>query len=130
MTNKADATIYETILEQEQKLWQCYALGDSAAFGRLVDPQALMIVGGERGSGADYAQAIAMVRLQGYELRDVVVLDLGPGAAAIHYSVTIKDYPGPYDLSGTYRVTSIWQRREGGWVLVLNQDVVARTAPG
>jgi hypothetical protein len=65
---------------------------------------------GGRTSGAAYARAISAVRLQSYKLLDVVVLDLGPQAAAIHYTAKVADHPGPYDLSGTYRVSSVWQR--------------------
>lgn len=125
MPNATEPTLHDTILGLEQSMWQAFTCGDSQAFARLVDPRALMIVGGGRTSGAAYAQAISAVHLQSFELLDVSVLDLGSQAAAIHYTVNIVDHPGPYDLSGTYRVSSVWQRQGSGWKLVLNHDSVA-----
>ena len=119
------SSLHDTILSLERQMWDAFSTGDSQAFARLVSPQALMITGGSRSSGAFYAQMVAGVHLARYELRDVAVLDLGPQAAAIHYTVEVVDAPGPLDLSGTYRVSSVWQQQDGAWRLVLNHDSIA-----
>lgn len=125
-----DATLSETIFALEQQMWAAFACGDSQAFSALVDPRALMITGGGRTSGAFYAQAIAMLHLERFELRDWMVLALGAEAAAIHYTAEVAGGPGAEDLSGVYRVSSVWQRQAGGWRLVLNHDSALVNYPG
>ena len=115
-------TIEATMIELEHQMWEAFSTGDSAGFGALVAPDALMVVGGSRMPGHAYAQMIGQVRLVSYTLNDFTVKALADTVVLVHYTVAVQDFPGPMDISGTYYVTDVWVQRDGCWQVVFDQD--------
>lgn len=114
--------VQNTLIAQEKQMMAAFARGNSQAFAALALPEALMVTGGMRSSGAQYARETAQVRLKDFRMTDFTVLPLSADAVLLHYTLEVVDYPGPYDLSGVYLVSSVWVRREEGWRLIFNQD--------
>lgn len=56
------------IRELEEQMWKAACARDSAAFLKLVDSNAVMVCGGYRCTGAEYAQIISQFDCSAYEI--------------------------------------------------------------
>lgn len=117
-----EKTLNEIIIHLEKKMWDAFSRGDTQAFASLVLPEALMIIGGGRTTGQYYAQAIAGVTIDSTHLEDFQVVPLSADAALVSYLVSVTAGAGSEDLSGVYRVSSVWVKRGEAWKLIFNQD--------
>lgn len=117
--------IGETIIALEKKMWDAFNRGDSEDFRALVLPEALMIIGGGRMSGEYYAQAISGVKINSVHLDDFHIIPLSEESVLISYLASVDGGPGAEDLSGVYRVSSVWVRRGADWKIIINQDSIA-----
>ncbi len=113
----------KNIYELEQEMWKSAAKGDKEAFLRLVSPEAVMVCGGFRCRGADYAGSIGDFGISSFEIQDFETIVETPTLVQVHYVVrTTADTPENADLAGLFRVTSTWEKRGESWVLVFNMD--------
>lgn len=112
-----------SFFELEAKMWDSALSGNSRAFSELVSPEAVMVCGGCRCSGAEYSELIKDFGISSYEITDFEVTAENEGLAAVHYIVkTYADCPESVDLAGKFHVASVWENREGRWQLVFNMD--------
>ncbi|RXE57916.1 nuclear transport factor 2 family protein [Acetivibrio mesophilus] len=110
----------EKIINFEKQMWEAFATGNSESFGDLVSKDALMICGGFRETGSEYTAIVSQIRLQGYELTDIIVKEVDLNSVLINYIVTVKS--SEQDLNGKYRVSSLWVKNDEKWKVVFNQD--------
>lgn len=110
----------EKIISFEKQMWEAFATGNSESFGDLVSKDALMICGGFRETGSEYTAIVSQIRLQGYELTDIIVKEVDLNSVLINYIVTVKS--SEQDLNGKYRVSSLWVKNDEKWKVVFNQD--------
>jgi len=111
------------IYELETKMWQAAKNGDKAAFLQLVKPDAVMVCGGYRCTGAEYAELIADFGISAFEITDFETVLETETAVQVHYIVkTTADSPENADLAGAFHVTSAWINCDGEWKLVFNMD--------
>ena len=104
-------------------MWQAAQNGDKAAFSQLVCADAVMICGGYRCTGAEYAELVADFGISAFEIEDFEVLLETGSIVQVHYIVkTTADDPENADLAGVFHVTSTWQKQNGAWRLVFNMD--------
>jgi ketosteroid isomerase-like protein len=69
------------------------------------------------------------VKFESLETSDVKVQDLG-NVAVVTGKVVERGRYKTNDLSGTYRFTDVWAKRNGKWQLVVGQETRAKSASG
>lgn len=111
------------IRELENKMWHAAAKGDSTAFSELVSADAVMVCGGYRCTGAEYAELIRDFGISEYEISGFEIVSQTDKTVQVHYIVrTAADSPENADLAGAFHVTSTWEYSGGRWRLVFNMD--------
>lgn len=120
---KGAAVMEKIIFEPEKKMWEAAAERNKETFLQLVSPEAIMVCGGFRCSGADYAGSIGDFGISSFEIQDFETIVETPTLVQVHYVVrTTADTPENADLAGLFHVTLTWQKRGESWVLVFNMD--------
>ncbi len=111
------------IRELEEKMWRAAQARDKAAFLELVDENAVMVCGGFRCTGAEYAEIITEFDCASFEIEGFEMVCETPDAVQVHYVITTAaERPENADLSGKFHVTSTWKKCGGRWKLVFNMD--------
>ena len=111
------------IYELENKMWQAAKDVDKAAFTKLVSADAVMVCGGYRCTGTEYAELIGDFGISAFDITNFEVVHKTDKTVQVHYIVkTTSDTPENADLAGKFHVTSTWENRDGDWVLVFNMD--------
>lgn len=111
------------IKEKENKMWQAVMHCDKAAFSELVSGNAVMVCGGYRCSGAEYAGFVEDFGISDYEISCFETVLETDEVVQVHYVVrTVAASPENDDLAGLFNVTSTWACRNGEWKLVFNMD--------
>lgn len=112
-----------TIFALENKMWQAAKNGDKSAFAKLVDSNAVMVCGGYRCIGAEYAEFISDFGISNFEITCFETVHKTDKTVQVHYVVTTTaSTPENADMAGKFHVTSTWEKRDGEWVLVFNMD--------
>ena len=136
------------IKKLEKAMWEAAKNRSRADFLNLVDENAVMICGGYRCSGKEYANIIEDFDLADYEISDFEIvaetedteevlkkagtteneqrkpMNIEVGKfVQVHYSIETKvsDQKNS-DLAGKFNVTSTWKNSGGKWKLVFNMD--------
>lgn len=111
------------IRELETRMWEAAGHRDAEAFLALVDEAAVMVCGGYRCSGAEYAQVIREFDMARYDICQFETVSETETLCQVHYviEIAVAD-PANADLGGTFHVTSTWEKRDVGWKLVFNMD--------
>lgn len=111
------------IFELEQKMWNAAAKRDKETFLQLVSPEAVMVCGGFRCSGADYAELIKDFGISSYEITNFETVAETEQLVQVHYIVkTIADSSETADLAGMFHITSTWAKKNGTWKIIFNMD--------
>lgn len=111
------------IKELEETMWEAAKNRDSEAFSEIVDPNAVMICGGFRCSGKEYAEIISEFDCAKYEISYFEEVARTEGLIQVHYIISTEaENPENSDLSGSFHITSTWKLINGEWKLVFNMD--------
>lgn len=111
------------IRELEEKMWRAAQARDKAAFLELVDENAVMVCGGFRCTGAEYAEIIREFDCASFEIEGFETVCETPDMVQVHYIITTKaEKPENSDIAGKFHITSTWKRTDGNWKLVYNMD--------
>ena len=111
------------IHELEIKMWNAAKNRDSQAFLEVVDENAVMVCGGLRCSGAEYAAIIKEFDVAKYNISHYEVIEETESLCQIHYVIdlTVADRKNK-DLEGVFHITSTWKRISDKWKMVFNMD--------
>lgn len=113
----------ELIFSKEHDLWKAASNKYVAAFKDLVSDDAIMICGGYRCLGAEYAEYIKDYDIKGYEIINEEVIFSSKEAVQIHYVIDVKtELPESSDLGGVFHVVSLWKQVDNQWKLYFNMD--------
>lgn len=97
--------------------------GDRAAFKKLVAPDAVMVCGSYRTTGAQYAEFISDFGIFDFEISGFETVLETDETVQVHYvAKTTANAPENEDLAGAFHVTSTGEKRDGEWVIVFNID--------
>ena len=111
------------IYELENKMWQTAKDGNKTEFAKLVSADAVMVCGGYRCTGADYAELVGDFGISDFEITNFEIVHETDKTVQVHYIVkTTAATPENADLAGMFHVTSTWEKRDEKWVLVFNMD--------
>lgn len=107
----------------ENKMWQAAKEGNKSEFEKLVSADAVMVCGGYRCSGKQYAELVSDFGISDFEISGFEIVHKTDKTVQVHYIVkTTADAPENADLAGVFHVTSTWENRSGEWTLVFNMD--------
>ncbi len=113
----------ELIFEKEYEIWKAAKNRDCAAFKELVAEDAIMICGGYRCLGAEYAEFIKGFYINEYEISNEEVIFSSEDAVQIHYVIEVTtELPESADLGGVFHVISLWKKENYVWKLYFNMD--------
>lgn len=104
-------------------MWEAAKAKDPNRFLELVSRDAVMVCGGYRCLGEEYAEYIKDYDLKQYSvLACEMVLDTD-SIKQLHYVIkTEVNEEKNKDLAGIFHVTSTWKNTEGKWMLIFNMD--------
>jgi hypothetical protein len=113
----------ELIFEKEYDMWEAASKRDVVAFKELVAEDAIMICGGYRCLGIEYAEYIKDFYITAYEIKKEEVNFSSEEAVQIHYVIDVKtELPETSDLGGIFHVVSLWKMVNNQWKLYFNMD--------
>lgn len=111
------------VIQLEHEMWEAALHKDVVGFKKLVLPDAVMICGGYRCLGDEYAGFIADFNISGYSISNMEVIHLSDSEATLHYVLrTQEEDSQAQDLAGLFHVVSIWKRIADTWNLIFNMD--------
>ena len=111
------------IYELENKMWQAAKDGNKTEFAKLVSDDAVMVCGGYRCTGAEYAEFIADFGISAFEISNFEIVHETNKTVQVHYIVkTTADSSENADLAGMFHVTSTWENHGSKWALIFNMD--------
>lgn len=111
------------IFAKEHDMWKAASNRDVESFKELVADDAIMICGGYRCLGAEYAEYIKDFDIDGYEIINEEVIFSSKEAIQIHYVIDVKtESLEAYDLAGVFHVVSLWKLTNNIWKLYFNID--------
>ncbi len=111
------------ILQLESEMWRCAKAGDRAGFEQIVAESAVMVCGGYRCTGAEYAALIADFGIADFEITAFEIVCETDEMVQVHYIVrTTASAPENADLAGLFHATSTWKKHGDKWWLVFNMD--------
>lgn len=113
----------ELVFAKERDMWKAASNRDVAAFKELVADDAVMICGGYRCLGAEYAEYVKDFNINGYEIINEEVIYSNTEAVQIHYVIDVKtELSEESDLGGVFHVISLWKLVNNQWKLYFNMD--------
>lgn len=113
----------EEVIQMEYDMWEAALHRDTDGFKKLVSPDAVMVCGGYRCLGREYAGFIAEFNISGYAISNIEVICSNDSEVTLHYVIrTQSEDPNAQDLTGAFHVVSIWRRKDQKWSLIFNMD--------
>ena len=113
----------ELIFAKEHDMWKAVSNRDVAAFKELVADDAIMICGGYRCLGVEYAEYVKEFYINGYDIINEEVIFSSEEVVQIHYVIDVKTAKAEEsDLGGTFHVISLWKLMNNQWKLYFNMD--------
>lgn len=111
------------IKELEIKMWEAAKSRDAAMFLEVVDRNAVMVCGGFRCTGADYAEIIKEFDVAQYKISNFETIEENDLLCQVHYviDIAVADRRNA-DLEGRFHITSTWKKISDGWKLIFNMD--------
>lgn len=111
------------IIKLEHTMWEAALHQDTKAFQKLVLPDAVMVCGGYRCLGSEYAGYIADFSISGYHIGNMEVIHCGEQEITLHYTIhTETTDPCAQDLAGHFHIVSMWKKTGDTWNLFFNMD--------
>ena len=122
-SSEAPPSLAEEIRGRESAVWEAAKTKDIAAFQALVAEDARMIFTSGVKTRAEYIESIEERHITHYSLRDFQVFRPAPDTVFTIYKATFSGVFGGKTVQAfTVREASVWVRRSGKWVAVLNQE--------
>lgn len=111
------------IQELEIEMWEAVIQRDSEKYSKLVYKDAVMVCGGYRCSGKEYAEFVGEFDITSYLMEFYETVLLNESAVQNHYVVTTEvENTENNDLVGKFHVTSTWSKIDGQWQMIYNMD--------
>ncbi|MFZ2538616.1 MAG: DUF4440 domain-containing protein [Oscillospiraceae bacterium] len=113
----------DEIIQFEYDMWNAAFHKDVETFKKLVSSNAVMICGGDRCIGSEYAEFIRFFDISGYNISNMEVVSKSDNEVLLHYVIRVEvDKKEAEDLSGNFHVASLWKKCDESWILVFNMD--------
>lgn len=103
--------IKDIIMSHEAAMWEAARRCDSSAFLEVVSGSAVMVCGGSKCTGADYAHIISEFGCKSYKISDFEIIAQSNDIVQVHYIIeTVAEKPENQDPAGRFHITSTWKK--------------------
>ena len=110
-------------LTLEKEMWEAAKNRDAVRFLELVSPEAVMVCGGYRCTGKEYAEVIRDFDCRSYSLEDYEIVHADETSFQVHYLIkTEVENEQNRDLAGMFHITTTWAFFNGNWQVIFNMD--------
>lgn len=110
-------------LELENSMWKAAQSRDAEAFLKVVSADAVMVCGGYRCTGREYAEIIRMFDCKSYVIEGFEIVNQDNASFQVHYILKMEvENEENRDLAGTFHITTTWKCTDEGWKVVFNMD--------
>jgi|HubBroStandDraft_6_1064221.scaffolds.fasta_scaffold307991_2 hypothetical protein len=117
----------ELLIQNEKSVWEASKAKNVDDFNRLVAPDARMVFESGVLTRTDYLKGLPDRSIKDFELTDFAVLLPNAQTAIVIYKATrTGTYMGKPFPPATVREATVWVKRKGKWVAVLNQETATR----
>lgn len=111
------------VIQLEYRMWEAVLHKEIDDFQKHVLPDAVMICGGYRCLGSEYAGFLADFNISGYAIDKMEIICASDQEVTLHYVIqTQAEDAAAQDLAGIFHVVSIWKREADAWHLIFNMD--------
>ena len=113
----------EDIMMLEKKMWEAAKNRNKEEFLDVVSEEAVMVCGGYRCTGNEYADIISVFDCKCYNIVNFEVVYKDSNIIQVHYVITLEvNDEKNIDLAGTFHITTTWKNYENDWKVVFNMD--------
>ncbi len=120
---EAAAISHEQALGLSDRLTAIYRRGDWPALAALLASDYLGTTPGAQWDGEVLEREFAKIRMTDYQRENFLVKQLAPDLVLLNEDATLKETYDGEDISGRYRMTTIWINRANEWRLLFEQEV-------
>ncbi len=111
------------IKDSEIALWNAAKSRNPARFLEMVCANAVMVCGGFRCTGAEYAEIIRDFDIASFEISDFEIVCETEEILQVYYVIETKVSKAENkDLEGVFHVTTTWKNFGSRWKVVFNMD--------
>ena len=113
----------EDIMVLETKMWEAAKNRNAVEFLNVVSEDAVMVCGGYRCTGKEYAEIISFFDCKSYNIINVETICEDTSSVQVHYVIKLEvNDDKNSDLAGTFHITTTWKNQDGRWKVVFNMD--------
>ena len=107
----------------EVSMWEAARNRSSSNFLKVVSEEAVMVCGGLRCTGKEYAEIVAMFDCKAYAIEHLEIVNQDENSIQVHYVIHLEvNSEENSDLAGTFHITTTWKNMDGVWKVVFNMD--------
>jgi hypothetical protein len=125
----SSATVESQVLARDREYSEAWLRGDWEAVAGIVAPEYW-------GAGSDFSWDLARLKEEfpkakamAYRNEAPHVKGLGPGLVLLNRVTTMRETYAGADISGRYWISEIWVRRDGRWLLLVEQEIPLQPDP-
>ena len=113
----------EDIMVLETKMWEAAKNRNAVEFLNVVSEDAVMVCGGYRCTGKEYAEIISFFDCKSYNIVNFETICEDTSSVQVHYVIKLEvNDDKNSDLAGTFHITTTWKNQDGRWKVVFNMD--------
>ena len=113
----------EDIMGLETKMWEAAKNRNAVEFLNVVSEDAVMVCGGYRCTGKEYAEIISFFDCKSYNIINFETICEDTSSVQVHYVIKLEvNDDKNSDLAGTFHITTTWKNQDGRWKVVFNMD--------
>ena len=113
----------EDIMVLETKMWEAAKNRNAVEFLNVVSEDAVMVCGGYRCTGKEYAEIISLFDCKSYNIINFETICEDTSSVQVHYVIKLEvNDDKNSDLAGTFHITTTWKNQDGRWKVVFNMD--------
>ena len=122
----------EQAIEMERGLWEAAAEGDHQGFGEMIAEDVTLVGGAGIVEKQELMAQLEGSTVEAYEVGDFQVMQPGSDVAVVTYSYSETFRAAEADSATTFTgwATSIWENRDGTWLIVFHQSSEAPEGEG
>lgn len=104
-------------------MWSAAKSRNAEEFLKVVSPKAVMVCGGFRCSGKEYAEIIREFDCKSYDIESFEIVHEDTDSFQVHYILKMEvENIQNCDLEGTFHITTTWHSTDGIWNVIFNMD--------
>ena len=112
-----------TVYELEKSMWDAAKNRNREGFLQIVSEDAVMVCGGFRCSGKEYADIISVFDCKSYSMEHFEIVNQDEKSVQVHYVILVEVCNEENkDLAGAFHVTTTWKCINESWKVVFNMD--------